>query len=124
MQLLKPGPLSPLVEDLYQVTAFFENKSSQFLLFCKETNKIQGSTMQLLRTLKPFEVKQDIYYHNIASTIFCHAVEALVEACQINSITNQILQLISKKQRKRKETCVINSKARKTNLFNTTCERS
>ena len=37
----------------------------------------------------------------------------LVEACQINSITNQILQMISKKQRKRKEEIrVINSKAR------------
>ena len=49
----------------------------------------------------------------------------LVEACQINSITNQILQMISKKQRKRKEEIrVINLKARKTNLFNTTCERS
>ena len=32
--------------------------------------------------------------------------------------------IISKKQRKRKEEiCVMNSKARKTNLFNATCER-
>ena len=37
--------------------------------------------------------RQDIYYHNITSTIFWHAVskKTLVEACQINSITNQIL---------------------------------
>ena len=66
-------------------------------------------------------------YHNITSTIFWHAVskKTLVEACQIiNSITNQILHIISKKQRKRKEEiCVMNSKARKTNLFNATCER-
>ena len=58
---------------------------------------------------------------------FWHAVsqKTLVEAWQINSITNQILQIISKKQRKRKEEmCVINSKVRKTNLFSTTCERS
>ena len=40
-------------------------------------------------------------------------------------ITNQILQIIGKKQRERKEEiCVINSKARKTNLFNATRERS
>ena len=49
-------------------------------------------------------------------------IRTLAEECQINSITNQILQIISKKQRKRKEQiCVINSKARKTNLFNATC---
>ena len=67
-----------------------------------------------------FKTRQDIYYHNITSTIFWHAVskKTLVEACQINSITNQILHIISKKQRKRKEeTCVMNSKARTTNLF-------
>ena len=39
------------------------------------------------------------------------AKKTLVEACQINSNTNQILQIISKKQRKRKEgICVINQK--------------
>ena len=49
----------------------------------------------------------------------------LVGACQINSITHQILQIISKKQRKRKgEICVMNSKARKTNLFIATCEKA
>ena len=72
------------------------------------------------------KTRQDIYYHNIASTISWHAVcnKTLVEARQINSITN-ILQIISKKQRKRKEEiCVINSKARKTNLFSATYERS
>ena len=39
------------------------------------------------------KTRQDIYYHNITSTIFWHAVskKTLVEACQINSITNQIL---------------------------------
>ena len=70
--------------------------------------------------------RQDIYYHNITSTIFRHAVskKTLVGACQINSITNQILRIISKKQRNRKEEmCVMNSKARKTNLFNATCKR-
>ena len=74
------------------------------------------------------KTRQVIYYHNIASTISCHAVskrKTLVEACQISYITNQILQIISKKQRKKKEQiCVVNSKARKTNLFNATCERS
>ena len=44
--------------------------------------------------------------------------KTLVEGCQINSTTNQILQIISKKQRKRKkEIRVMNSKA----LFNATC---
>ena len=39
------------------------------------------------------KTRQDIYYHNITSTIFWHAVskKTLVEVCQINSITNQIL---------------------------------
>ena len=66
------------------------------------------------------KTRQDIYYHNIASTISWPAVskKTLVEGCQINSITNQILQIISKKQRKRKkEICVMNSKV----LFNATC---
>ena len=40
------------------------------------------------------KTRQDIYYHNniITSTIFWHAVskKTQVEACQINSITNQI----------------------------------
>ena len=51
------------------------------------------------------KTRKDIYYHNITSTIFWLAVskKTLVEACQINSITNQILHIISKKQRKRKE---------------------
>ena len=84
-------------------------------------------TNNTVRVLRQDKTRQDIYYHNIASSISWHAVskKMLVEACQINSITNQISQIISKKQRKRKqETCVINSKARKTNLFNATCERS
>ena len=41
-------------------------------------------------------------------------------ACQINSITKQILQIISKQQKAKKEKrrlCVIKSKARRTNLF-------
>ena len=39
------------------------------------------------------KTRQDIYYRNITSTIFWHAVskKTLVEVCQINSITNQIL---------------------------------
>ena len=39
------------------------------------------------------KTRQDINYRNIASTIVWHAVskKTLVEACQINSITNQIL---------------------------------
>ena len=39
------------------------------------------------------KTRQDIYYRNITSTIVWHAVskKTLVEACQINSITNQIL---------------------------------
>ena len=51
------------------------------------------------------QTRQDSYYHNIASTISWHTVskKTPVEACEINSITNQILQIISKKQRKRKE---------------------
>ena len=73
------------------------------------------------------KTRQDIYYHNITSTIFWHAVskKTLVEACKINYITKQILYyIISKTQRKRKEEiCVMSSKARKTNLFNATCER-
>ena len=80
-----------------------------------------------VRVLRQDETKEDICYHNIASSISWHTVskKTLDEACLINSITNQISQIISKKQRKRKEeTCVINSKARKTNLFNATCERS
>ena len=46
---------------------------------------------------------------------------------QINSITKQILQITSKQQKtKKKKTrlCVIKSKARRTNLFNASCERS
>ena len=39
------------------------------------------------------KTRQDIYYRNITSTIFWHAVskKTLVEVYQINSITNQIL---------------------------------
>ena len=49
--------------------------------------------------------------------------KTLVVACQNNSITSQILQIISKKQRKRKEEiCVVKSKA-KTNLFKASCEK-
>ena len=81
-----------------------------------------------MKNIKKDKTRQDIYYHNIASTISWHAVskkKTLVEACQINSITNQTLQIISKKQRKsQEEICVINSKARKTNLVNAICERS
>ena len=82
-----------------------------------------------MKNIKKEKTRQDIYYHNIASTISWHTVskkkKPLVEACQINSITNQTLQIISKKQRKsQEEICVINSKARKTNLVNAICERS
>ena len=59
------------------------------------------------------------------ASFFAVSKKTLVERSQINSITNQILQIISKKQRKRKEEiCVINSKARKAGLFNETCKRS
>ena len=42
---------------------------------------------------RQYKTRQDINYRNIASTIVWHAVskKTLVEACQINSITNQIL---------------------------------
>ena len=71
---------------------------------------IRSSVYKKTKALKIFKkaitrqdkTRQDIYYHNITSTIFWHAVskKTLVEACQINSITNQILHIISKKQRK------------------------
>ena len=81
-----------------------------------------------MKNIKKDKTRQDIYYHNIASTISWHTVskkKTLVETCQISSITNQTLQIISKKQRKsQEEICVINSKARKTNLVNAICERS
>ena len=51
------------------------------------------------------KTRQDIYYHNIVSKISWHAdskKKTLVEVGQINPITNQILQKISKKQRKKK----------------------
>ena len=50
VQIIKPGHLD---ED-YPITTFFEHKrfSSSF---CKRANKIQGSNMQLLKTLKHFE---------------------------------------------------------------------
>ena len=53
VQLLKPGHSG---EDfLSRLTTFFENKRfSSF--FCKWTNKIQGSTIQPLKTLKLFEL--------------------------------------------------------------------
>ena len=74
------------------------------------------------------KTRQDIYYRNITSTIVWHAVskKTLVEARRAKLILFQIRYyiIISKKQRKRKEEiCVMNSKARKTNLFNATCER-
>ena len=88
-----------------------------------------SNTVRVLLKTRQEKAREDIYYHNIASSISWHAVskKTPVEACQINSIMNQISQVISKKQRKRKEatkSCVINSKARKTNLCNATCERS
>ena len=51
------------------------------------------------------KTRQDIYYHNIVSKISWHAdskKKTLLEVGQINSITNQILQKISKKDRKKK----------------------
>ena len=47
------------------------------------------------------KTRQDIYYQNITCTISWHAVswKTLVVACQINSITKQILQIISKQQK-------------------------
>ena len=80
-----------------------------------------------MKNIKKEKTRQDIYYHNIASTISWHTVSKKKNASlgQINSITNQTLQIISKKQRKsQEEICVINSKARKTNLVNAICERS
>ena len=43
--------------------------------------------------LRSWDKRQDSYYRNITSTIVWHAAskKTLVEACQINSITNQIL---------------------------------
>ena len=75
------------------------------------------------------KARQDIYYQNITCTISWPAVsrKTLFVACQINSITKQILQIISKHQKvkkKKRRLCVIKSKARRTNLFNTSCERS
>ena len=44
-------------------------------------------------SISGYETRQDIYYRNITSTIVWPAVskKTLVEACQIYSITNQIL---------------------------------
>ena len=40
--------------DNYPITTFSENKRFS-IFFCKQTSEIQGSSMQLLKTLKPFE---------------------------------------------------------------------
>ena len=47
--------------------------------------------------------RQDICYRNITSTIVWHAVskKTLIEACQINSITNQILYYNKSKAKKK-----------------------
>ena len=51
VRLLEPGHLG---ED-YPITTFFENKIfSSF--FCKQTNNLKGATIQLFKTLKPFEL--------------------------------------------------------------------
>ena len=75
------------------------------------------------------KTRQDIYYRNITSTIVWHAVskKMLVEVCQINSITNQILYYNKYKAKKKKRRNMCNEfkrkkdkseekKARKTNL--------
>ena len=51
VRLLEPRHLA---ED-YPITTFFENKRFSSV-YWKWTNKIQGSTRQLLKTLKPFEL--------------------------------------------------------------------
>ena len=56
--------------------------------------KCQTSSAQRgLLLLYYYKTRQDICYRNITRTIVWHAVskKTLVEACQINSITNQIL---------------------------------
>ena len=54
VRLLEPG----LLEEDCPITMCTESKrfSSFFFFFCNRTNKIQGSTMQLLKTLKPFDL--------------------------------------------------------------------
>ena len=47
---LKPGHL----EEVIQRQCFPKTTDSQ--VFCKQTDKIQGSTMQTLKTLKQFEL--------------------------------------------------------------------
>ena len=43
------------LEEIYPITMFFESKKFSFLK-CKQANKTQGSTMQRLKILKPFEL--------------------------------------------------------------------
>ena len=54
---------------------------------------LQGKKVEKSDCWSQDKTRQDIYYRNITSTIVWHAVskKTLVEACQINSITNQIL---------------------------------
>ena len=61
------------------------------------------------------ETRQDIYYHNFYKYNFLgtQLAKTLVKACQINSITNQILHIIKKQRKEKEEISVTNSKARK-----------
>ena len=73
----------------------------------------QGSTVHSRQDkTRQDKTRQDIYYQNISCTISWHAVsqKTLVVACQINSITKQILQIISnqeKAKKKKRRLCVI-----------------
>ena len=55
---------------------------------CYRPRRITHSEISII-----FHLLLDIYYRNITSTVVWHAVskKTLVEACQINSTTNQIL---------------------------------
>ena len=55
VRLLEPEHL----EEDYPITIFLKTKDSQDV-FCKWTNKIQGSTMQPLKILKPFELTYNL----------------------------------------------------------------
>ena len=66
----------------------------QFSLSLRKESPYNFSKFNQDKTRQTRQDRQDInYYHNITSTMFWHAVskKTLVEACQINSITNQIL---------------------------------
>ena len=70
---------------------------------------VNETEIGVLPIVERFKTRQDKTFIIIilqeVSTISWHAVskKTLVEACQINSITNQILQIISKKLSKERE---------------------